>query len=264
MHIGIIGTGYVGLVTGACFSEFGVSVTCVDRDERKIRNLGKGKIPFYEPGLEELVRKSSKQGRLRFSTRIRDAIESSLIVFIAVGTPPRGDGSADLEYVKDVSGEIADCIDSYKVIVTKSTVPVGTGKKIKGWMKERIKKEMDFDVASNPEFLREGSAIEDFMRPDRVVIGAESPQAIAILKDLYTPLYLIEAPFVITDIETAELVPGYAGIRPKIAGPGEEGDFFIQDKSVHGIAGYVGLYGIESPGLTTCLAIAAHVVKLLD
>jgi len=206
MHIGIIGTGYVGLVTGACFSEFGVSVTCVDRDERKIRNLGKGKLPFYEPGLEELVRKSSKQGRLRFSTRIRDAIESSLIVFIAVGTPPRGDGSADLEYVKDVSGEIADCIDSYKVIVTKSTVPVGTGKKIKGWIKERIKKEMNFDVASNPEFLREGSAIEDFMRPDRVVIGAESPQAIAILKDLYTPLYLIEAPFVITDIETAELI----------------------------------------------------------
>jgi UDPglucose 6-dehydrogenase len=206
MHIGIIGTGYVGLVTGACFSEFGVFVTCVDRDEKKISQLKKGIVPFYEPGLEELVRRNLREGRLHFSTKIKDAVESSLAVFIAVGTPPRGDGSADLKYIKEVSKEIAKYMDSYKVIVTKSTVPVGTGKKIKDWISKNLKKDIEFDIASNPEFLREGSAIEDFMRPDRVVIGAESPQAVAILKDLYRPLYLIETPFVITNIETAELI----------------------------------------------------------
>ncbi len=206
MHIGIIGTGYVGLVTGACFSEFGVFVTCVDRDERKISQLKKGIVPFYEPGLEELVKRNLREGRLHFSTKIKDAVESSLAVFIAVGTPPRGDGSADLKYIEEVSKEIARYMDSYKVIVTKSTVPVGTGKKIKDWISENLKKDIQFDIASNPEFLREGSAIEDFMRPDRVVIGAESPQAVAILKDLYRPLYLIETPFVITNIETAELI----------------------------------------------------------
>ncbi len=206
MHIGIIGTGYVGLVTGACFAEFGVYVTCVDRDEKKVKSLKKCKIPFFEPGLEELVKRNIDRGRLQFSTKIKDAIDSSLVIFIAVGTPPRGDGSADLSYVKEVCTEIAKHMDSYKIIVTKSTVPVGTGKKIKEWIKEAQSGNVDFDVASNPEFLREGSAIEDFMRPDRVVIGAESSQAIAILKDLYRPLYLIETPFVITDIETAELI----------------------------------------------------------
>ncbi len=206
MHIGIIGTGYVGLVTGACFSEFGVFVTCVDRDEKKIEMLKEAKIPFYEPGLEELVRRNLKDGRLRFSTDIKDAVEQSLAIFIAVGTPPRGDGSADLSYVEAVAKEIAAHMDSYKVIVTKSTVPVGTGKWIKEIIKNNLKNNVDFDIASNPEFLREGSAIEDFMRPDRVVLGAESPQAIAILKDLYRPLYLIETPFVITNIETAELI----------------------------------------------------------
>jgi UDPglucose 6-dehydrogenase len=206
MHIGIIGTGYVGLVTGACFSEFGVTVTCVDRDEKKIGLLEKGEIPFYEPGLEELVRRNMSQGRLNFSTRIKDAVESSLAIFIAVGTPPRGDGSADLCYVEEVSKEIALHMDSYKTIVTKSTVPVGTGKKIRGWIRENLNSGIDFDIASNPEFLREGSAIEDFMRPDRVVIGAESPQAVAILKDLYRPLYLIETPIVVTNVETAELI----------------------------------------------------------
>jgi UDPglucose 6-dehydrogenase len=206
MHIGIIGTGYVGLVTGACFAEFGVYVTCIDRDERKIKSLKKGIIPFYEPGLEELVKRNIEKERLLFSSKIKDAVSTSLAIFIAVGTPPRGDGSADLSYVKEVCKEIATHMDSYKVIVTKSTVPVGTGKKIKNWISKSLKKKVDFDVASNPEFLREGSAIEDFMRPDRVVIGAESPQAIAILKDLYRPLYLIETPFVITNVETAELI----------------------------------------------------------
>lgn len=206
MHIGVIGTGYVGLVTGACFSEFGVSVTCVDRDATKIASLERGEIPFYEPGLEDLVKRNVSQGRLNFSTDIKDAVESSLAIFIAVGTPPRGDGSADLGYVEEVSKEIAQHMDSYKVIVTKSTVPVGTGKKIRDWVMKEAEGPADFSVASNPEFLREGSAIEDFMRPDRVVIGVESPQAAAILRDLYRPLYLIETPVVITNIETAELI----------------------------------------------------------
>jgi len=206
MHIGVIGTGYVGLVTGACFAEFGVFVTCMDKDPNKIASLKKGKVPFYEPGLEELVQRNLKEGRLKFTTELKEAVEPSLVVFIAVGTPPRGDGSADLSYVKSVAEGIAKFMDSYKVIVTKSTVPVGTGKKIKQWIKEALKKDINFDVASNPEFLREGSAVEDFMRPDRVVIGAESEQAKAILKDLYRPLYLIETPFVITNIETAELI----------------------------------------------------------
>ncbi len=206
MHIGVIGTGYVGLVTGACFAEFGVFVTCMDRDPQKIAMLKEGKVPFYEPGLEELVRRNLKEGRLHFTTELREAVEPSLVIFIAVGTPPRGDGSADLSYVKSVAEGIAKYMDSYKVIVTKSTVPVGTGKKIKQWIRDALQQDVDFDVASNPEFLREGSAVEDFMRPDRVVIGAESEQAKAILKDLYRPLYLIETPFVITNIETAELI----------------------------------------------------------
>jgi UDPglucose 6-dehydrogenase len=206
MHIGIVGAGYVGLVTGACFAEFGVFVTCVDKDERKIKEIRKGKIPFYEPGLEELVQKNVKEGRLRFTTKIEKAVESSLVLFIAVGTPRRGDGSADLKYVEEVAQEIANHINGYKVIVTKSTVPVGTGAKIREIISQNLKEQADFDIVSNPEFLREGSAIEDFMRPNRVVIGAKSAQAVAIMQDLYKPLYLIETPFVITNIETAELI----------------------------------------------------------
>lgn len=206
MHIGVIGTGYVGLVTGACFAEFGVFVTCVDKDPKKIKALKKGEIPFYEPGLDELVKRNVEQGRLTFSTNIGDAVESSLVIFIAVGTPPRGDGSADLRYVEEVAGEIADRMKNYKVIVTKSTVPVGTGEKIKEIISKRLNKKVGFDVVSNPEFLREGSAIEDFIRPNRVVIGAGGEQAAAIMKDLYSPLYLIETPFVITDVKTAELI----------------------------------------------------------
>jgi len=206
MHIGIIGTGYVGLVTGACFAEFGVYATCIDKDEKKIRSLKKGEIPFYEPGLEGLVKKNIKNGRLRFSTKIQDAVDTSLVIFIAVGTPPRGDGSADMRYVDSVAEEIAGNIKGYKVIVTKSTVPVGTGARLTKIISKRLKEQVDFDMVSNPEFLREGAAIEDFMRPNRVVIGAKSQQAVAIMKDLYRPLYLIETPFVITNIETAELI----------------------------------------------------------
>jgi UDPglucose 6-dehydrogenase len=206
MHIGIIGTGYVGLVTGACFAEFGIYVTCIDKDDRKVRSLKKGEVPFYEPGLEGLVKKNLKNGRLRFSTKIQDAVDSSLVIFIAVGTPPRGDGSADMRYVESVAEEIAENINGYKVIVTKSTVPVGTGAKLTKIISRKLKEQVDFDIVSNPEFLREGSAIEDFMRPNRVVIGARSQQAVAIMKDLYGPLYLIETPFVITNVETAELI----------------------------------------------------------
>jgi UDPglucose 6-dehydrogenase len=206
MHIGVIGTGYVGLVTGACFAEFGVFVTCVDRDEKKIKSLKKGVVPFYEPGLADLVRRNVKQGRLRFTTRIGEAVGSSLVIFIAVGTPPRGDGSADMKYVDEVAKEIATHMDGYKVIVTKSTVPVGTGKRVRQIIARNLTEENNFDIVSNPEFLREGAAIEDFMRPNRVVIGSDSQQAVAILKDLYKPLYLIETPFAITNIETAELI----------------------------------------------------------
>jgi UDPglucose 6-dehydrogenase len=206
MHIAVIGTGYVGLVTGACFSEFGVSAACIDKDANKIESLNNGVIPFYEPGLEELVKRNAAQGRLKFTTNIGEAVEEALAIFIAVGTPPRGDGSADMSYVDEVAKEIANHIKSYKVIVTKSTVPVGTGERIRKIISENLKENIAFDVVSNPEFLREGSAIEDFMRPNRVIIGAQSQQAAAIMKDLYRPLYLIETPFVTTNIETAELI----------------------------------------------------------
>lgn len=206
MHIGVIGVGYVGLVTGACFAEFGLFVTCVDKDKKRIKSLKQGCVPFYEPGLEELVQRNTKEGRLTFTTDITEAVKSSLVIFIAVGTPPRGDGSADLKYIEEVAKEIAANLDEYKVIVTKSTVPVGTGDRIRKIVSKHLNKQVGFDIVSNPEFLREGSAIEDFMRPNRVIIGANSQQAVAIMKDLYKPLYLIETPFVITNIETAELI----------------------------------------------------------
>ncbi len=206
MHIAIIGTGYVGLVTGVCFAEFGVFVTCVDKDQHKIDSLRQGVAPFYEPGLEEMLKRHIDQGRLKFTTSISEAVEESLVIFIAVGTPPRGDGSADLTYIDEVAQEIAKHINSYKIIVTKSTVPVGTGEKMRCIISCNLKEQVDFDIVSNPEFLREGSAIEDFVRPNRVIIGARSQQAVAIMKDLYRPLYLIETPFVITNIETAELI----------------------------------------------------------
>ncbi|MBI5097895.1 MAG: UDP-glucose/GDP-mannose dehydrogenase family protein [Nitrospirae bacterium] len=206
MNITIIGSGYVGLITGACFAEFGINVMCVDNDEKKIQLMKKGMAPFYEPGLEELLQRNLKSGRLHFTNNLAEAVDNSLVIFIAVGTPPRGDGSAEMKYVEGVAREIAKHIKNYKVIVTKSTVPVGTGEKIKKIISKNLRENIDFDVVSNPEFLREGAGIEDFMRPNRVVIGASSAQAIAIMKDLYSPLYLIEAPIVITDVKTAELI----------------------------------------------------------
>lgn len=206
MHISVIGTGYVGLVTGACFAEFGVNVTCMDSDEKRIARLEKGDIPFYEPGITELVAKGLKDHRLSFTTDIAKAVDKALVVFIAVGTPPKADGSADLSFVEEVGRGIARHMTGYKVIVTKSTVPVGTGEKIREVITHTQSEPVRFDIVSNPEFLREGSAIEDFMRPNRVVIGADSEQAIAIMKDLYRPLYLIETPIVVTDVPTAELI----------------------------------------------------------
>ena len=206
MHISVIGTGYVGLVTGACFAEFGVNVTCMDNDDRRIAKLEKGEVPFYEPGITELVAKGMREGRLTFTTDIAQAVDKALVIFIAVGTPPSEDGSANLSFVDEVGRGIARHMTGYKVIVTKSTVPVGTGERIREVIAKNQKQGIRFDVVSNPEFLREGSAIEDFMRPNRVVIGADSDQAVAIMKDLYRPLYLIETPIVVTDVPTAELI----------------------------------------------------------
>jgi UDPglucose 6-dehydrogenase len=206
MHICVVGTGYVGLVTGACLADFGINVTCIDNDDKKIARLLDGEIPIYEPGLDALVEKNAKAGRLHFSTDLAPAIQHALAIFIAVGTPPKEDGSADLSYVVQVAEAIADNLNGYKVVVTKSTVPIGTGQLIEKIITERGNGAHPFSVVSNPEFLREGSAISDFMRPDRVVIGARDAQAVAIMKDIYSPLYLIETPFVITNVESSELI----------------------------------------------------------
>jgi UDPglucose 6-dehydrogenase len=206
MNIAIMGTGYVGLVTGLCFAEFGVNVTCVDKDAERIERLSRGIPPFFEPRLGELLARSLNDGRLRFTTDADAAIQQSLVVFIAVGTPSLHDGSADLGDLLAVGQIIAKNLNGYKVIVTKSTVPVGTSRRLEAVIREHGNGAHVFDVASNPEFLREGSAIEDFLRPNRVVIGADSPQAVAILQDLYRPLYLIETPVVVTTPETAELI----------------------------------------------------------
>ncbi|MCB2185091.1 MAG: UDP-glucose/GDP-mannose dehydrogenase family protein [Deltaproteobacteria bacterium] len=206
MNICVVGVGYVGLVTGTCFAEFGLNVTCVDIDATKIEMLQGGKVPIYEPGLEELVAKNSREGRLSFSTDLAEGISKALVIFIAVGTPQGDDGAANLEFVWEVARSIGQTMDDYKVVVTKSTVPVGTGHKVAELIKENQKRALNFDVVSNPEFLREGSALEDFMRPNRVVVGADSDQAKAIMKDLYRPLYLLETPFVITSVETAEMI----------------------------------------------------------
>lgn len=205
MNIAVIGTGYVGLVTGACFAEFGVNVTCVDIDAEKVARLNEGQIPIYEPGLDVLVQKNAQAGRLTFTTELREAVEQSLVIFLAVGTPPKEDGSADLKYVDEAVRTIAQVMNGYKVIVTKSTVPVGTGEHVRALVKRHQRRPVDFGVVSNPEFLREGAAIEDFMRPDRIVIGSRDEAAIAIMRELYRPLYLIETPIVVTSLEAAEL-----------------------------------------------------------
>ncbi|HYW72486.1 MAG TPA: UDP-glucose/GDP-mannose dehydrogenase family protein [Pyrinomonadaceae bacterium] len=206
MHIAVIGSGYVGLVTGACFAEFGVDVICVDIAVDKIERLKTGESPIYEPGLDQLLKKNLQAGRLKFTTDIASAIKQSLVIFIAVGTPPQADGSADLSFVENAARSVAEHMDSYKVIATKSTVPVGTGKRLAELIAAHQRTPIEFSVVSNPEFLREGAAIGDFMRPDRVVIGGSDQQAIAIMRDLYRPLYLIETPFVITSLEGAELI----------------------------------------------------------
>ena len=207
MRIGMIGAGYVGLVSGACLSEFGIEVVCVDKDPSKIEMLRAGEVPIYEPGLESLVQSNVGAGRLSFTTGTEQAVAGSDAVFIAVGTPGRhGDGRADLDNVRHAAEEVARCMDGrYRVIVMKSTVPVGTGREIRKLV-SRHRAPETFDIASNPEFLREGSAIGDFMRPDRVVIGVENDRAARILQAIYRPLYLLETPVVITALETAEMI----------------------------------------------------------
>ncbi len=206
MQIAVIGTGYVGLVTGACFSEFGVDVTCFDVDETKIEKLKAGVIPIYEPGLDQVVERNARDGRLHFTTDLSSAVRDAKVVFFAVGTPPNEDGTPDMSFYRQAAKEVAEAMNGYKVLVTKSTVPVGTGKWLRDFVTENLKTDTNFGVASNPEFLREGAAIQDFMRPDRVVIGSNEPEAIAVMKDLYRPLYLIETPIVITSLEAAELI----------------------------------------------------------
>lgn len=205
MNICVVGSGYVGLVTGACLADFGMQVTAVDKDESKVEALSRGEIPIYEPGLETLVQKNMEEGRLTFSLDLGPAIEEASAIFIAVGTPPLPDGSADLSFVEEVARSIAEHMNSYKVVVTKSTVPTGTGQRIEEIL--RCNREgHEFAVVSNPEFLREGSAIEDFLQPDRVVIGSRDPRAVDLMLDIYSPLRVADVPFVITDVESAELI----------------------------------------------------------
>lgn len=246
MRIAMIGTGYVGLVSGACFSEFGIDVVCVDRDPAKIERLKKGEIPIFEPGLDVLVKKNSEAGRLTFTTDMKSSIGGADAVFIAVGTPSRrGDGHADLSYVYGAAMDIAGHLTGYAVVVTKSTVPVGTGRQV-----ERIiraaRPELEFDVASNPEFLREGSAINDFMRPDRVVIGAESERAQNVMRQLYRALYLIETPILFTKLETSEIIKYAANtfLATKITFINEIADLCEKvGADVHDVARGIGLDG---------------------
>ncbi len=209
MRIAVVGTGYVGLVTGTCFSEMGVHVTCIDVDKSKIDALNQGIIPIYEPGLETLVHKNMKSGRLQFMTRLEDVINDVDIVFSAVGTPPDEDGSADLKYVLEVARTIGRHMNRYLVVVTKSTVPVGTAMKVKATIREELQKrgvDVEFDVASNPEFLKEGNAVKDFMSPDRVVVGVESERARKLMARLYKPFMIVSDRLIFTDIPSAEMI----------------------------------------------------------
>lgn len=251
MQIAIVGSGYVGLVTGACLAEFGYNVTCVDKDVLKIEALNKGIIPIFEPGLESLVQQTQRVGRLSFTTNLKEAVAGADAVFIAVGTPSRrGDGHADLSYVYAAAKEIAEALEGYTVVITKSTVPIGTCRKVSEILRQ-TNPTADFDVASNPEFLREGSAINDFMRPDRVVIGTQVDTAghdgaRAVLQQLYRPLFLIETPLVFTGIETAELIK-YASngfLAMKIAFINEMADLCEQaGANVQDLAKAIGLDG---------------------
>ncbi len=246
MHVAMIGTGYVGLVSGACFSEFGHHVVCVDKDVSKIDGLNTGKMPIYEPGLADLVGNNVAAGRLTFTTEFVDAVKAADAVFIAVGTPSRrGDGHADLSYVYAAAAEIADAVDGYTVVVTKSTVPVGTGDEVERIMAE-ANPDADVDVVSNPEFLREGAAIEDFMRPDRVVIGSDADRARDCMRELYRPLYLIETPIVFTGRRTSELIKYAANtfLTTKITFINEVADLCEKvGANVHDVARGIGLDG---------------------
>lgn len=209
MKIAIVGTGYVGLVSGACFAEMGVEVTCVDINEEKIKMLSEGKVPIYEPGLEEMVVRNFREGRLKFTTRLTDCLDEVEAVFSAVGTPPDEDGSADLSYVLQVAREVGQNMNHYVVLVTKSTVPVGTAQKVKAVIAEELaarKVEIEFDVASNPEFLKEGAAVKDFMSPDRVVVGVESERARKLMQRLYAPFMMTNNRILFTDIPSAEMI----------------------------------------------------------
>ncbi|MBP0957357.1 MAG: UDP-glucose/GDP-mannose dehydrogenase family protein [Oscillospiraceae bacterium] len=209
MNIGVIGTGYVGLVQGVIMSEFGMNVTCMDVASEKIEKLRKGILPIYEPGLKELLDKNVSLGRLKFSTDMKETVENSEVLFIAVGTPPKDDGSADLKYVMSVAESIGKALNGYKVIVDKSTVPVGTGRIVKSVIQKELDSRQvnyDFDIVSNPEFLREGKAVRDCLTPDRVVIGSESEKAIEIMKKVYDVLFINQTPFLITNLETAEMI----------------------------------------------------------
>ncbi len=246
MRITMIGSGYVGLVSGACFSEFGIDVTCVDKDAAKIERLNAGGVPIFEPGLERLVAGNTEAGRLSFTTDLTAAVAAADAVFIAVGTPSRrGDGHADLSFVYEAAEEIARSLDGYTVIVTKSTVPVGTGREVARIIRE-TRPDAKFDVVSNPEFLREGSAIDDFMRPDRVVIGAESEAARDVMRALYRPLFLIETPILFTGLETAELTKYAANsfLATKITFINEIADLCEKvGADVHDVARGIGLDG---------------------
>jgi UDPglucose 6-dehydrogenase len=206
MSVCVVGSGYVGLVTGACLADFGMNVVGVDRDTAKIEALGRHEIPIFEPGLETIVRKNVAEGRLRFTTELSPALRAATVVFIAVGTPSRPDGSADLTFIREVAESIGDNLNGYKVIVTKSTVPTGTGQMIEEIVRGRAGSSADFAVVSNPEFLREGSAIDDFLHPERVVIGSRDQRAIDKMLEVYSPLRVADVPFVITNVETAELI----------------------------------------------------------
>lgn len=246
MNVVMIGAGYVGLVSGACFAEFGAHVTCLDIDEERIEALKKGDIPIYEPGLHTQVARNTEAGRLQFTSDFSETIGDADLVFIAVGTPTRrGDGHADLKYVYAAAEEIARHLQGYTLIVDKSTVPVGTAREVKRIVAE-ANPQADFDVASNPEFLREGSAIADFMRPDRVVIGVESPRAEALLRELYRPINLIEAPIVVTDLESAEITKYAANafLATKISFINEISDLCEKTGGdVHAVAKGMGLDG---------------------
>lgn len=246
MRVAMVGTGYVGLVSGACFSEFGHEVICVDNDEKKIAGIQDGIMPIFEPGLDDLVANNVRAGRLSFSTDLADAVRDVDAVFIAVGTPSRrGDGHADLSYVYAAAEEIAAAIDGYTVIVTKSTVPVGTGREVENIVR-KARPDADFDVVSNPEFLREGSAIEDFMRPDRVVIGTSSERAQEVMRALYRPLYLIEKPIVFTSRQSSEMIKYAANtfLATKITFINEIADLCeALDANVHDVARGIGLDG---------------------